>query len=308
MRPKDRSLAARLDDAFRAFDKQIYPLPGIIERRNRECFIEQVLESVHRVQYVSVICNRTVSNLRTDPSSDLFDPLKAAVLRKRQGQIDEAFWFVFLFVHFGKSPRSGWRLVRDVYGCLGGAAPWDWARTSADPRGFRMWLAAHEQDLTGGFGNHRKYESLHALSRNGTGEAVETYVQWVSTAGNHNMLVQQAEQPAAGDPRKMFDWLYRSMNSVARFGRTAKFDYLTMIGKMGLAPIDPGSTYMEGATGPFAGASLLFGVSKPSSAHRATFDGLLVQLEANLGVGMQVIEDALCNWQKSPAIFKPFRG
>ncbi len=264
MRPKDRSLAARLDDAFRAFDKQIHPLPGILERRNRECFVEQVLESVHRVQYVSLICSRTVSNLRADPSSDLFDPLKAAVLRKRQGQIDEAFWFVFLFVHFGKNQRSGWRLVRDVYGCLGGAAPWTWARTSAHPKGFRAWLAAHEQEFTGGFGNHRKYESLHALTRNGTGEAVETYVRWVSAPGNHHRLIQQTERQAGGDPRKMFDWLYRSMNSVARFGRTAKFDYLTMIGKLGLARIEPGSTYMDGATGPFAGASLLFGVNRPS--------------------------------------------
>jgi hypothetical protein len=34
----------------------------------------------------------------------------------------------------------------------------------------------------------------------------------------------------------------------------------------------------------------------------------LVQLGAGLGVGMQVLEDALCNWQKSPVQFKRFRG
>jgi hypothetical protein len=35
---------------------------------------------------------------------------------------------------------------------------------------------------------------------------------------------------------------------------------------------------------------------------------MLVPLREELDVGFDVIEDALCNWQKSPAEFKPFRG
>jgi hypothetical protein len=34
----------------------------------------------------------------------------------------------------------------------------------------------------------------------------------------------------------------------------------------------------------------------------------LIELDADLKVGMQVLEDALCNWQKSPAHFERFRG
>jgi hypothetical protein len=39
-------------------------------------------------------------------------------------------------------------------------------------------------------------------------------------------------------------------------------------------------------------------------------DGWLVELEAALGLpmGTQVLEDALCNWRKSPARYEPFRG
>jgi hypothetical protein len=33
----------------------------------------------------------------------LFDPLKAAVLHYRRGRVDEAYWLVFLAVHFGKA-------------------------------------------------------------------------------------------------------------------------------------------------------------------------------------------------------------
>lgn len=313
VRHRELSLAQQLDARLRASEKQVDPLPGIRAIANRESFIEQLVESVRRIRYISVIKKQRLSALRADPSSDLFDPLRAAVLRQNQEQIDEAFWLVFLFVHFGKNRRTGWRLVRDVYGALGDASRWDWTRTSSDPRGFRQWLGKHQTVLQGGdgiarhFGNHRKYESLDAQSDRGTGAAVESYVRWVRRPKAHLVLVQHAQQQANGDPRKTFDYLYHSMNEVERFGRTAKFDYLTMVGKLGLAPIEPGSAYMRGATGPLAGARLLFGGSNQSAS---VLDQRLVQLEAQLSLdfGMQVLEDALCNWQKSPGKFRPFRG
>jgi hypothetical protein len=317
VRPKEINLARQLDAGLRRFDRQKRPLRGIRATANREALVEQLVESIRRIRYVSVISKQDLSPLRADPSSDLFDPLKAAVLRNRQGEIDESFWLVFLFVHFGKNRRTGWRLARDIYGRLGGASPWNWARTSASPKRFRKWLEAHEATLRGGdgiarqFGNHRKYQSLSAASSSGTGAAVESYVKWVSPPRSHPMLVQEAQNCVGGNPRKTFDYLYRSMNDVVSFGRTARFDYLTMIGKLGLAPIEPGSTYMQGATGPLSGARLLFGGKITAKLGWSDLDAWLVELEADLDVGihgMQVLEDALCNWQKSPKRFKPFRG
>ncbi len=313
MRPKDRSLARKLDAALHLFARHKHGLPGIQARVIREVFLEQLIESIRRVEYVSLISRRPVSVFRADPTSTLFDPLKAAVLRKGQGRIDEAFWLVFLFVHFGKHGRAGWRLARDVFGRMGSQVHWDWARTSANPKGFRQWLAAHQDALRGDgvprhFGNHRKYQSLDASSPSGTGAAVESYVEWVGPPRTHQMLIHENQMQVGGDPRKTFDCLYRSMGEVVSFGRTARFDYLTMVGKLRLASIEPGSTYMEGATGPVAGARLLFGGSKTASLKRAVLDEWVVQLGADLGVGMQVLEDALCNWQKSSARFIRFRG
>lgn len=313
MRPRDRGRAQQLDEGLRAFDRDERPLPGIRPAAHRAALLKQLVESIHRIEYISVIRTRDISDLRADPSSDLFDPVKAAVLFQRRGQIDEAFWMVFLFVHFGKNLRTGWRLARDVYGGLG-RITWDWARTSSKPERFCRWLADNEATLRGGdgvsrhFGNHRKYQSLDATSDTGTGAAVQSYVEWVNPPRTHQMLFDEAQQRAGGDPRAAFDYLYRSMTAVASFGRTAKFDYLTMVGKLELAPIEPGSTYMQGATGPVSGARLLFGGSKTAKLRRKDLDAWLVELGAYLDVGMQVLEDALCNWQKSPTIFKGFRG
>ena len=71
------------------------------------------------------------------------------------------------------------------------------------------------------------------------------------------------------------------------FGRMAKFDYLTMIGKLELAHIEPGSTYLEGATGPLAGARLLFGGSTTARLSREDLHSRSVELGDALGVGMQ---------------------
>ncbi len=306
MRPKDRKLAERIEIALREFDARIYPLPGIRNVSARRALTEQILESIHRVHFIAAISARDISPSRTDPANPLFDPIRAALLRKRQGRIDEAFWFVFIFVHFGKHLRDGWLLARQFYGALGEAPSWDWARTSVEPRALREWLAKSRNRITGRFGNHRKYESLEAWAPTGTGAAVESYVDWVRAAGGHESLVRKAVYECANDRRKTFDWLYRSMDSVARFGRTARFDYLTMLGKTCLAPIEPGSTYMTGATGPFSGGCLLFGT--PNSIGRVEMDERLVRLGDHLGIGMQVIEDSLCNWQKSPGTFVRFRG
>jgi hypothetical protein len=311
VRPRDVSIARRLADGLQSFEQRKRSLPGIRKSVARATFLEQLIESVHRVKYVSTISGRPLSDRRADPNDEMFHPLKAAILHQRCGDIDEAFWLVFIFVHFGKNAKGGWRYAREVYGALGAKRRWDWATVSANPDAFRAWLHLHQNDLKrkdmpGGFGNHRKYESLSAYSDKGTGAAVKSYVQWIGPPRTHQKVTEQAVADANGDPREAFDKLYRSMSAVARFGRTARFDYLTMVGKLGLAPIEPGSTYMQNSTGPIAGARLLFGANRKLSA--LELDAWLVELEVVLKVGMQVLEDSLCNWQKSPREFKPFRG
>lgn len=305
MSAHDPKLAKELVVGLKTFAKK-RGLPGISNPNYREAFIQQLIESIHRVKFVHLIRARQISERRGDPNDELFDPLRTAILQQRRNNLEEAFWLVFLFVQFGKSPRGGWRYVREIYGKLNEGGRWDWASTSRNPKQFRNWLHLHRAQLErpgGGFGNHRKYESLNAYSKTGTGETVETYVNWIASFRSHQAMIATTLATVSGQPLRAFDVLYRSMSVVRRFGRTARFDYLTMLGKLGLADIEPGSTYMQGATGPVRGARLLFG-----DAGNQQLDAWLLELNSVLHVGMQVLEDSLCNWQKSPGKFKPFRG
>lgn len=307
VKEQDQNAARQLDKALQKFDGEVRCLLGIADGRSREALVHQLIESVRRNEFIRRIATRHLSDARTDPRSDLFDPLRAAMVMHRRGELDEAFWLVFLATHCGKHRRMGWVTTRAIYGRVELGPVSSWARTSRDVAEFRDWLDANRATIPSRFGNHRKYESLDARSQQGTGEVVESYVHWVG-GRSHIDLIAQEQAAGATTPQMLFDRLYSSMSAVRRFGRTARFDYLTMLGKIGLAPIEPGRVYMEGATGPLRGARLLFGGNIAAAVRASDAETWLIELDRHLGVGAQALEDALCNWQKSPERFLPFRG
>lgn len=310
MKPKERTRAAQLTGRLSNFDTNVARLPGLYPAGHLDCLVEQLIESRRRIEFIHHIRDAQHHPDRMDPSSDLFDPLRAAVLHHRKGRVDEAYWLVFLAVQFGKHHRDGWLLTKDIYGRLGGSGLWDWASISANPGGFRTWLGANQQALKGRrFSNHRKFESLKAHSAKGTAAVLESYVAWVNPPQTHQDMTKAAHQRVGQNPYDVFDHLYRSMDAVHRFGRLGRFDYLTMLGKLGISPIEPGSAYLwHNASGPLDGARLLFGGATNAKITARALDASLLALDGHLDVGMQSLEDALCNWQKSPSSFISFRG
>lgn len=307
MRQKHRQLAAELKRKLASFERANEPLLGISTPAAREAFIGQLLDSVNRIDFIDFLAtrNRPMHADRCNPNSAIFDPHRAAIIQRQAGNVDEAFWLTFLAVHFGKNLRSKWELPRAVYGGLG-TQVWTWAETTSKRRQFRTWVTANADALkeTGSFGNHRKYESVKEIA-----DVVESYIEWVGPSMSHLTNINTAIAAVGNDPRDLFDELYRTMK-VKQFGRTGKFDYLTMVGKLRLVRIEPKSTYMNGATGPYDGGNLLFTGEIDGGLSRKLLSDKLGLLEAHLGLyyGMQILEDSLCNWQKSPDRFIPFRG
>lgn len=312
MRPSDKKRAEQLDAALSRFASSVRALPGLKGVKAKATFVRQLIDSLRRVAYAHFIRDEPFDDGRKDPTNSIFDPLRAAVAHMRKGDLDEACWLIFLFVHFGKHPKDGWQLVRDIYGAVGGT-PWNWARVSANPQAFEAWLAANENKLKNDgvsrrFGNHRKYETLSAKSAAGTGAVVVSYVKWIAPPRTHRQLIEAAHKEVGQNPQEVFNFLYESMSAVLRFGRLAKFDYLTMLGKLGIAPIEPGSAYLGEATGPRRGAKLLFTGNASASVGARQLDKWLAELDSYLKVGMQVLEDSICNWQKNPQKFVHFYG
>lgn len=314
MSPRDKARAQNLARAITCYQSKAGALPGLAGGGHVETLVAQLIDSLRRIEFAHHLRDARHDPARMDPSSSLFDPLRAAVLRNRSGETDEAWWLVFLATHFGKHAVDGWCLARDVYGKLGQGGIWDWATISRDPSAFQAWLAANEATLRGAdgvsrrFSNHRKYESLKASTTNGTAGIFASYVAWVVPPRTHADLVRQLHKMVGQDPQTVFAALYESLDAVQRFGRLGKFDFLAMLGKLGIAPIDPGSTFLKGATGPLAGGRLLFGGARDAKLSVRELEARLVGFGRKTGLGSQVLEDALCNWQKSPGTYVRFRG
>jgi hypothetical protein len=307
---KNPKLATQLEQRLRNYRIDGEPLPGIPSQAELTALVAQMVDSVARINFVKTIAKRDVSPSRLNPKdAAMFDPLRAAIHCMRNGKEDEAIWLIFLFVHCGKHLQKGYGLLRMVYGAFNDQFTWTWDKYSRNPNDFSIWLHQHLDEIRKQrkefpFGNHRKYESLDQLD-----VVLKSYADWVGPNKSHKDLFDAAKAKVGADPKKLFDYLYASMNAVHRFGRTGKFDFLTMVGKIGLLDIEPPSAYMVHGTGPVRGARLLFcGAIDNEFLSKKKLDQLSVELDQTLGVGMQVIEDSLCNWQKSPAKYVAFRG
>ncbi len=315
MNHRDKQIYSKLEGELYMFEQTIRTLPGIESVVSRDVFIRQIIDSIHRIKSVTILNSRDISPIRIDPNNESFDPLKAAIYYKREGSIDEAFWLTFLATHFGKASKSGWQLVSRVYGELGNGNIWTWERTSSNPQQFVEWLAENYLPILSDgdvrFSNHRKFESLRPDSHRSTGKVVASYINWIGPTRSHTNLLSEGVSRVGENPRDMFHYLYKSMDKVLAFGRLGKFDFLTMLAKLELALIEPGLSYIAGASGPKSGASLMFHGSKKSNLSAAQLEKLVIELESQISVaplGMQALEDSLCNWQKNPERYTRFSG
>ena len=293
-------------------EAQLGPLSGIATAQRRLCWAQQIVSSLRRISYTDTLLMRGVHPARCDPHLGIFDPVRGALYLQRHGQLNEAVWLTFILTHFGKHAIDEWKLAGNVYGTFGTGPVWTFAQYSADPNAFESMLTANSGRLadvndSGSYSNHRKFQSKKPQA---IAKTFRTYYAWQTEFGSFRERMIATHANVGQEPRAAFDALYKSMKEVFGFGggRLGRFDFLTMLGKLQLAPITPGSVYLDKATGPLAGARLLFFGDREHHITGRDLEARVDALDEVIGVGKQVIEDSLCNWQKSPDAYEYFRG
>ncbi len=288
--------------------RALVDLPGLDDPQNEDCFIKQMVDSYKRVKFIEIIKDRSNDLERKNPHSELFDPIRAAILYMHEGNINEAVWNTFLYVHFGKNLNSKYDLLRAVYGKLGEDNYWTWPQITSDILGFKDWLDQNISEIKrhGSFGNHRKYQSLKI---NSNGSTIDTFTTFFSiTDNNFELFTEDIPMQIKADKHQYFDYLYKKFSGIKGFGRLAVFDFVCMLGKIGIVLAEPGSPYL-GNDGPIKGTKLLFNAPSSSTNELNTF-------LKNIGDSafddypfiMQILEDCVCNWQKRPDSYKLFLG
>ncbi|BCT12474.1 MULTISPECIES: alpha-glutamyl/putrescinyl thymine pyrophosphorylase clade 3 protein [Enterobacteriaceae] len=313
---KRHNQISQLVVSLQNFSRNEHNLNGLSSPACFDVLACQIIDSIRRIRYVETLALRTdyMTPLRKEPNSDIFDPLRAACLHLRDNNYDEACWLVFLATHFGKSNKTGWILCRDIYSGLG-TQTWTWDTITDDFAAFEQWFASVSDELTANsglrqYGNHRKYETKKYHSRRSIPAVFRSYIGFIGATHSHEARFAEAKS-FSSSPESLFELLYSGLNAVISFGRTAKFDYLTMLKKTGLLDAEPGHAFLNGATGPLQGSRLLFSNSRTAGDTIDVLNEKLADLAAIIPapyLRMQVIEDALCNWQKSPDRYVYFGG
>ncbi|WP_254528893.1 MULTISPECIES: hypothetical protein [unclassified Sphingobacterium] len=288
-------------------------LPGINTPANENSFISQLIDSISRVKFIETIKSRPISQIRKDPTSNIFDPIRASILYNQEGNKLEAFWLIFLFTHFGKHNITKYGLLKCFYSKNNSADIFNYLEVEADITECKFWMNNNQINLknSGKFSNHRKYQSLNSYSPNGTGDTIESFINWVGD--NFNDFLARIPLAILNDRYLLFEYLYKEASkNIIGFGRLACFDFITMLGKVGIFECEPKSPYINCSTGPLKGTKLLFNTSGNTTPK--DLDDFLKDLgdhlENDLGLKftMQIMEDAVCNWQKSPQNYIPFNG
>jgi Alpha-glutamyl/putrescinyl thymine pyrophosphorylase clade 3 len=268
------------------------PLPGLQTDQSRERFVDELLKSL--AQH-SGICNLSAHEIDgcSDPGRADFDAVCGILETYQKGERNEAIWLAFISVHFGFEPES----IRQVYGKFG-EGRWDWKSLAGNPDEVRNYLQANRERLKLlKFGNHRKFECKDVNKKAGPSDVICSFLNWVSRAGAvgpDDAFRSQISQ--AKNEEEAFDRLYKGLQ-VLRFGRTAKFDLLSLLGNLKILPVQPGHCYLHGSTGPQSGALLMVTGRKEGRLSRDV-ETVIMSLQKHLGISAAVLEDALCNWQK----------
>jgi hypothetical protein len=307
-RIKDQQQFDEISNLLDTFPNPQLPFVGLAGPNRKSVLIAQLIDSIRRIKYLRLTSVRAKSPSLYTPYSGSFQPFGGAAALQKIGRTDDAYWLVYLATHFGKHKTDGWNLTEDFYGRFGQGGVWDWATVCQDPQAIAHWLAGIYPHVTSAgrsrrFGNHRKFETLKPGSK-GTGHAVATYIEWILTHGSHQALISHVQGCVGQNPKDVFAYLYRELDKVAKLGRLGKFDLLCNLSNLLIAPILPDIAYIAGSTGPVSGAKLLFGNGKTLKQ----LETACAELAEHLDVSPQVIEDALCNWQKKPDKYVYFRG
>lgn len=255
-------------------------LPGLSDPASLERFVECIQQSL--LDHAAIRAGQNLPKAVRGPGPT-FEPF-AEIKRWATTDWHEAVWLAALATAVGwDRPES----IGQLFNALYQEPPWTSARVANDDaESMARWIADNAEELHefARFGDHRAYQSHRAGSPTSTGRVVRSLSWWLKASGNEL-------HPDSAD----FDRLYRAMDPVVGFGRTARYDFLRLLGLLGLAPLEPSQCFFAGSSGPQRGARRFF---RMADATCLELEARSRHVEAMLGLTPMIFEDVLCQASK----------
>jgi hypothetical protein len=288
--------ATDIEDKLLAFHCNEHPLPVIASPVDLGHIASLIAGAANELTGLTETAANSLTTAVTDPGNSNFDPLATAVWWFYRQEIEEACWLLFLCSYIGKHPKQNWNLLRTIYGGLYGGNVWTWKEVSAKSEAFQGWLLHHQTELgeSGSMGDAHKCVVFDYQKAMVAAKDIGNYISWVRHEGNHEQLLGNALVIGKKEPAAVFHYLYLSMNERVRIRKSIKFNYLCLIGAIGLASVEPGQPYLSDLLFSKKGARWLFGTDKMDKIPTRELNEVVISLAQYLELpfGIPVLHKA----------------
>lgn len=258
---------------------------------------KQSYDSIRRIEIYKTYKLRAAQAVEGGRS--YFETSNPFVLAQRSDlDTENRIWIVYLATYFGKSQKSSWELFN--------RAAFDLKRSlittvqiKADIEKYFNYLESFDFFENSKFSNHRKYTKKSLGGRKGLFRSMEYVLENIKQYCNNDQIE--------------FHEMYKRANQIPNFGRLASFDFSSSLVKCGFSIQEPQSMYARNSTGPLQALGFLLRLTDSDTAIQAQknlSDDLVEWFNQNSNIFMvgQVLEDAICNWQKNPKKYIHYTG
>lgn len=258
----------------------------------------QTIDSIRRISIYEAyaIKARRAEQLNL-PFIDTSNPFTLS--QRSSLEVDSKVWYIYLATYFGKSNKSKWKLFnKAVFRKDRTLIRLKEIQTNREK--YYSYLKDIDFFEGANFSNHRKYTKKALEGHNGLINSIDYFLDNLDHY-SHSKLVE-------------FDLIFRNAMRIPNFGRMAAFDFTSSLCKCNLNVKDPISMYHHSSTGPLRALKdilILADCKDVSKSAQVEFGNNLLDWfirHFNTQVVAQVLEDAICNWQKSPKKYQRYFG
>lgn len=271
-------------------------LNGKIQSDVLNILARQSYDSIRRIEIYKTYKVRAENAFNEDRT--FFDTSNPFVLAQRPDlNIQNKIWVLYLATYFGKSEDSGWELFNRSSFRLNELILLD--EIFQDREKYFDYLKSFDFFANTKFSNHRKYTKKALIGNKGLLQSMDYILDNIGEFCN--------------DEKFDFHDVYKMAGKIPNFGRLASFDFTSTLVKCGLNVGEPKSMYANHSTGPLFALRLLLKLTNSSVSEKAQKDLSISLVEwfddhSDIFMVGQVLEDAICNWQKNTKKYILYKG
>ncbi|WP_114751871.1 alpha-glutamyl/putrescinyl thymine pyrophosphorylase clade 3 protein [Pleomorphovibrio marinus] len=257
----------------------------------------QTFDSIRRVQIYETY--RLRAQRAVQVKETFIHTSNPFVLAQRSDlSISNRTWIVYLATYFGKSNKSHWELFN--------RASFRQDQTLikieeilAELDNYFNYLLSFEFFEGCSFSNHRKYTAKKLTGYKGLFRSMEYFVNHINSYSPDNEIE--------------FHDMYLTSQKIPNFGRLGGFDFTSALVKCRLNVKEPMSMYANHSTGPLDGLKLLLKFTNNNTSKASQIQLSLDLMDwfinnSKIFMAGQVLEDAICNWQKNTSRYIRYTG